>query len=647
VVPALPGGIGTVTALVANIINVSDPTFNGSWPMFFTGGGPYTTTWSQIGQDTGVIATGSLSSNIVKSVGRSYAWAWENVNKSHVGAISPITQYIVYNNQGSFLDLTEPGTISIAGGSNAVVGTSTQFSAAWVGRCLKIAPASGTTIPLTNALSRITSVTDATHLTINGTVAAPVSGVFQVYDPQATHVRLYATADGGATYFLIARNAFNPAAGITNSGLRFFDFANSEPPSFPFSSETAQLNNLPPPVGTFVKEYQGRLAVFGVPGALQSFFYTNVEATLVGQPQESCAPLNQVTLPIQNAQLNGFMQLPGSAIVWSDKQDMFCVTGLLTDNLVSATATQQGAQISRLPYALGCASPYAVTVTSLGGFWLTPNDEIWLFTDRYAPRNVGRPIQDILQSMAPGAERLAKAVYYHTANRNWLCFVVAANGSTYNNTILVLDLDLLASNGEASYYTFDMATNSPAWWVFQPGTVDPGTGNWLPRCDAIEVVYETGGLVRIMCGQVNLIQDIDYVFGGFGTEIAVPNGTVTLHPFGNENPFLIKRPTFVRFNTNRDPSMLATDGWSFAVQGIDDDFYTFFNPLTLNLVPGQNDTSALCGNPDFTGGLAFRIGGVNFVMGRRLKFQINFPSAPGSNYQLRSIQMGYGANPPN
>jgi hypothetical protein len=95
-------------------------------------------------------------------------------------------------------------------------------------------------------------------------------------------------------------------------------------------------------------------------------------------------------------------------------------------------------------------------------------------------------------------------------------------------------------------------------------------------------------------------------------------------------------------------------GWSFAVLGIDDDFYGFDNPLTLDLVPGINDTASLGGNPSqYTIGSPFRIsqelfkvGGVNFVMGRRLQFVVNFPSQPGENYQFRSVQIGFGPSPP-
>jgi hypothetical protein len=310
--------------------------------------------------------------------------------------------------------------------------------------------------------------------------------------------------------------------------------------------------------------------------------------------------------------------------------------------------------------------------------------------------------------------------YYHTNNRNWLALAIPANSGTFNNTLLVLDIDLLASNGSPSYFTFDMATNSPSWYIFNPGTplihtvldvpialtgsptvffpdstanmlvgtellFDAGTPNeetvtisaflagvpvatfqhfhnvnatiqsgvFVPRCDSLEVIYEQAGAVRLLVGQVDLIQDVDAISGGLGTEVVIPNAGVTLHAWGNDSAYLIKRPGFVRFTTNRDPSLLASDGWSFQVQGVDDDFFTFTDPLVLDLVPGVNDSSTLGGNPDFTGGLAFRhspelyrIGGVNFVMGRRLKFVVNFPSGTGVNYQLRGIQLGVGANPP-
>jgi hypothetical protein len=636
--------VGTSTFI--NVAGVTDTSFNGT-VLAISGNTTNTWSWLQMGQNVSS-SGGTLNSNISKAVGRSYALAWENANKFHVGPPSPATQYILYATQNGTISLTEPGTVT-TNGTTTVTGTTTVFTAAWVGRSLWVATL--------GSVGRIVSVQSATQLTLAAAAPAAVGQVFQVFDPQSTHIRLYQTGDGQATYFRTQRNAWVPSATtLPASGLQFQDNGNSEPPNFPFTTEVVQSTNLPPPVGQFVNEYQGRLVVYGVPGAAQSFFYSNQESTSIGLPQESFAPLNQVTLPIQNASLNGMLEFPGSAVLWSDKQDMFRLTGLLVDNTVSGIATsnaaaQQGASIARLPYALGCATPFAAEITPLGGIWLTSNGEVWLFTDRYAPRNIGRPVQDILSSILPQNLKLARMKYYHTNTRNWLALAVAANSASYNNTVLVLDLDLLASNGSPSYFTFDMATNSPAWWVFQPGTAQGG--NWLPRCDSIETIYETNGIVRLVVGQTDLIQDIDFQ-GGIGTEIAIPNGQLTLHPYGNDSPFLIKRPGWVRFNTNRDPSMLANDGWSFAIQGIDDDFYTFFNPLTLTLTPGQNDSSTLGGNPDFSGGLAFRhspelykIGGVNFVMGRRLKFQVNFPSAAGSAFQLRSIQLGFSSQPPN
>lgn len=635
------------TSILMNVSLVTDTSFNGSFVITIVDGTHFS--YTQFGQDT-TSSGGTVNTSITKAIGRSYAYAWENANKFHIGAQSPATQYIQYNAQNGTLNMVEPGTVSIVSGNVQVVGVGTFFTPAWVGRSLWV----------TNlgTVGRILSVTNNNLLTLATVPGASfATQQFQVYDPQSTHLRIYATGDGQATYFRIARNGWVPTAvTLTAAGLTYFDAANSEPPNFPFTTETAQPNNLPPPIGQFINEYQGRLCVFGVPGALQSFFYSNQEATSIGLPQESFAPLNQVTLPIQNAQLYGMVELPGSAILWSDKQDMFRLTGLLTDNTVtgiaqSNAATQQGASIARLPYNLGCANPFAVDITPLGAIWVTSNAEVWLFTDRYAPRNIGRPIQDILNTIFPPNLKLIRAKYYHTNTRNWFVLTIPANGASFNNTVLILDLDLLASNGSPSYFTFDMATNSPSWYIWQPGTTIGG--NWVNRCDALEVVYEQGGIVRLMVGQVDLIQDIDYAQGGFGTEIAVPNGTVTFHPWGNDHPFVIAKPGWIRFNTNRDPSMLASDGWTFQAIGIDDDFYTFADPLTLALTPGVNDSSTLGGNPDRLGGLAFRhspelfkIGGVNYIAGRRLKFQVNFPSGTGVNYQFKSVQLGFSAQPP-
>jgi hypothetical protein len=640
-----PGGNGIG---FINIAGVVDTSFNGTF-VLVSGNGTSTFTWSQFGQNT-TSTGGTFSTGITKAVGRSYAIAWENANKPHVGAPSPSTQFIQYNNQNGIILLIEPGAVTVSG--TAVTGIGTFFTAAWIGRSLWV---SGT-----GSLGRIIAVLSATSMTL--ATAGTASGSFQVYDPQATHLRLYETADGQATYFRVQRNAWVPSS-VSNlgSGLQFFDSGNSEPPNFPFTTETSQLNNIPPPIGSFLYEYGGRLLVFGVAGAVQSFFYSNSETTSIGMPQESFAPLNQVTLPIQNAKLNGMLEFPGQLIMWSDKNDMFRMTGLLTDNSVlnvaqTQTGAQQGASISSLPYSLGIANPYASDMTPLGGIWLTQNAEIWLFTGTYAPRNIGRPVQDILNSIPKANLSLARAKYFHANNRNWWAIAIPA-GSGFNNTILVLDLDLLASNGSPSYFTFDMASNSPSWYVFQPGpVVTQGTPPQTlihPRCDSIESVYEAGGAVRLLIGGIDLIQDIDYQSFNLGSEITVPGANVGLHAYGNDSAYLIKRPGFFRFNTNVDPSTLGPDGWSFQVQGIDDDFYTFAAPLLLNLTPGVNDVASLCGNPNLSAGESFRfspalfkVGGVNFVMGRRLRFVVNFPALIGNNYALSNIQVGFGVTPP-
>jgi hypothetical protein len=285
-----------------------------------------------------------------------------------------------------------------------------------------------------------------------------------------------------------------------------------------------------------------------------------------------------------------------------------------------------------------------MAMTPLGGIWLTNNSELWLFTDRYAPRNIGRPVQDILNSIDPGQLNLSRMKYYHTELRNWVALSIPANGSTIPNKVLILDLDLLASNGSPSYFVFDMATNHPSWYVYDVNA-------W-----ALEQVYEVGGLVRLVAanqlnGSLAGLNDIDYQGTGFGSEFAVA-GSVTLHAWGNDSAYQIKRPGFFRFSTNRAPQDFLTDGWQFQAQGIDGGYYSFEEPLRMNMVPGQNDQSTLSfsrlitGTPFTHAPETFKVGSVNFVAGRRIRFQIVFPPTIGINFQLRSIQIGSSASPP-
>jgi hypothetical protein len=710
----VPGGNGI--GMVNVTVSSGDTSFAGTF-VVLTGSGTATLTWAQQGQNTALLTpTGTVNTNITKSVGRSYAYAWENANKSHVGAPSPVTQYIQYNAQNGVIQLIEQGLIaSFSGvGNRTITGSGTAFTSAWVGQALWVAGI--------GFAGFIASVQSATQMTLSTNPSSTTTNAqFQIFDAQATHIRLYETADGGATYYRTQRNAFvSSATTLIAAGLQFFDNANSEPPNFPFTTEISQLYNVPPPVGAFLKEYQARLLIYGgtIPG--QTFFYTNIESTTIGLPQESCAPLNQITLPIQNANISGMADLPGSLIIWSDKQEMFRLTGLLSDNTplgqaaqTANTAVGLGTSIVSLPYNLGCANPFAVAITPLGAIWVTSNRELWLYTDKYAPRNIGRPIQNLLRNILPSQLSQIRLTYYHSLDRNWVS-IAFPNGTT-NNVLVHLDLDLLASNGQPSFFTFDMATNHPAFWVYNIA------------CNALEVVYEQQGAVREVVGSIDLIQDVDYQTGLFGTETPVTGAGFTTQAWGNDSAFMLKRPGWMRFTTNRDPSVLqsevtvlisaisrtlntvtvttstnhglaansivfiggvldktyngtfeilsvpalnqftyvqvganssssggtASGGWSFAALGIDDDFYTFASPLALALTPGVNDTSSLCGNPNLSSGEAFRhspelfrIGGVNFVMGRRIQFQVNFPSGIGVNYALRSIQLGFGASPP-
>jgi len=569
----------------------------------------------------GASSGGTSTVQITKTVGRSYEYAWENANTGHVSAPSPASQYVPYNNQIGTINCIEPGTVSVAGFSTTVVGTNTFFTSAWIGRKIWIDTGIG--------VSRfVTAVADATHLSIETSLGggAVTNANFQIFDAQATHIRLYATGDGGTVYLRIARNAFDPTQALATSGLQFIDTANSEPPNAPFTNEIDQKQNVPPPIGAFLQDYQGRVLVYGVPGALQSFFYSNIESTVVGQPTESFALLNEITLPVGESQLNGMANLPTGLIIWSSKQDMFKLTGTLSDNTV-ANAQQLGASIQRLPYKIGCASPYATAVTSLGVFWLSSDREVWLFTDHYAPKNVGKPIQNLLNR----AQRIqfAKMKNYKSGDRNWLALALSLDQSVQNNTLLLLDLDLLASNGQPSYFTFDMATNQPTWYVYNR------------NCESIEAAFDSVSKNHLLVGEADLITDVDWTDGYYTvtSELSIPNSSLTLHAVGNQDPELIKTGRWMRVTTNQQPKYLSTQGWNWNILAYDDDKYILgINPQTVKLVPGVDSPSQVFGleySP-----AVFRFGGVRSVKGRRFQVQCNFPSGPGF-YELRGYQVSY------
>jgi len=627
---------GFTTGQYVTISGVADSSFNSAsgttQQISVTGSASFT--FAQVGTDIGSTG-GTATVQITQTVGRSYQYAWENANTGHVSAPSPASQFVKYSNQIGTIDLVEPGTISFIGGSTAVTGVGTSFSAAWAGKLLWTETLAGGT----GQTAFIQSVTDGLHMTLAAPYPALVSASgsrFMVIDPQVTHVRLYETGDGGSVYFRTARNvvAFGSGGGIgASSGLRFTDTSNSQPPNAPFTSEITQNFNVPPPIGKYVADYQGRPIVFGVPGAQQSFFYGNMETTVVGQPPESFAPLNQVTLPIGDGIINGWANLPTGAVIWSNHQDMFKLAGLLTDNTVS-NQFQLGATIQRLPYRLGCGSAFATTVTNLGVFWLTGDRQVMLFTDHYAPKNVGIPIQDILNRIN-GRISFARMKNYKRGERNWLALAVSLDSSTFNNKLLLLDLDLLASNGQPSYFTFDMATNQPTWYLFDI------------NCECIETALDNLSQNHLLCGDVDLITDADYHTNDFtiASEQNVSGGTVTLHALGNENPELIKQIDWLRANTNQLPSALQAQGWSFGILQYDDEQWVLNAVNTGNLVtltPGVN--SDVIVRPLENSPADFRLNqGQLFAKGRRLQLQVNFPSTPG-NWEFRGFQVRYTNN---
>lgn len=616
---------GLSTGQYVGISGVTDTSFNTATGVaaLITVTGATTFTYPNIGSPT-TSGSGTVTLGITQTVGRSYQWAWENANVQNLSAPAPASQYVKYASQTGTIDLVETGTVATAATSFAVVGTGTSFTSAWVGRSLWIEGVG-------NA-GAIANVTDSTHLNLTLNISPTLSGRrYMVYDPQSTHLKLYATGDGGAVYFLYGRNAWNPA-GTTPlaAGLEFTDTANSAPPNAPFSSEITQIYNVPPPIGTFLDLYQGRPILYGVPAAPSTFFYGNIEATSVGQGPENFAPLNTVTMPTGDAQLNGSANLPTGFILWSNHQDMFKMTGLLSDNTV-ASAGQLGATIQRLPYKIGCASPYATAVTPLGAIWLSSDREVWLFTDHYAPKNVGKPKQTTLNRINGARLPFAKMAYYKRGDRSWLCLAIALDSSTFNNKLLVLDLDLLASNGQPSFFTFDMATNQPTWYEFDI------------NCEGICTAFDTNSVNHLFTGDVDLVTDADWQ-PGFFTAAAEQNvpGNCRLHAFGNENPQMVKTFDWMRAMTNQFPQNLPSQNWIWQVFRYDDDKYVVGLPddngNTVTLRPGVDSNSNIFGL-EYSPAL-FKFGATRSSKGRRFQINTQFPSAPGL-YELRGFQIEY------
>jgi hypothetical protein len=600
-------------------------------PFVHASGQPWTPNMQLYYVEITIYTLGGGPGNITKVIGRSYTWAWENANTGQVSAPSPATNYVPETATLNIIEAVEAGSAT-----TTLLGTTVQISnatvsPAWVNRQMWISGIGGAGL-ITAVNTTLNTVTLQT-----GAPSAQTNVVYQIYDEQSTNIRLYATGDGQPVYFRIQRNAWVPTAtDPSGAGLVFIDNDNSEPPDGEFTQEIQQLYNIPPPIGTYVAQYQSRLQVFGVAGAPQSFFYSNFENTSVGLPWDSFAPLNQVTMPMGNAQLRGVAALPTGQILWSSEQDMFKLTGLLTDNVVSTDA-QLGATVQQLPYKIGCASFYAVQVTSLGAIWLSSDRQVWLFTDHYAPKNIGQPVQDILNTINGARLQYARMYYYKQGEKNWLELSIATGASTFNNVKLILDIDLLASNGQASFFTFDMATNQPTWYVYNV------------NCEADEVVVDSNSIWHTLSADVDVIIETDWTpyqvtatrpaYFSIGAEQTIAGAGFTTHALGNEAPEIIKNLGFLRVTTNQLPKYLSSQGWKWVVNVYDDDKYVLgVQANTVSLVPGVDSSNKTVSLE--SSAASFRFGGVRYAIGRRFQFQTNFPSLPGF-WEFRSFQVKY------
>ncbi len=549
--------------------------------------------------------------------GRKYAFASVNNNslpRAHVSTRSPETAFQIMTAQKAEVEAVQTGTITTSG--TAVTGTSTTFHREWIGMKLWIESV--------GTVGYISAYTSATAMTLSTSAGSHSGKRFFVYDPQVTHIRWYATANGGAVFLRIGQTTFDPTQTTTTlAGLRNDDNNNAEPgeTGASYTTEESEDYNDPPPIGQWLKEWQGRILMFGVPevanadGNLQTVFYSNVERTVVGCPGDSFAPFNRFTLPIGGALIGGAGILPTGLILFSTKNHMFKITGYLEDQVITDNFGIASTLV-RLPFDVGCCSPSAVKETPQGLFWISPENQLWWYNDVEFPRYVGLPVQDILNTIAPSQKGDIKMAYRRKDQKEWLVITFPkASGTSHNDQGVILDLT-------------GFNPDSPN---FYPFTGD--FGGLLAHIDAF-------GTNHLIAGGQGKIFDLDY--NGSDSVISEDSsitGSVTFHAVGNDTPSVIKDLKWVRFRVNTDPSDIVTATaaqiWNFATLGVNDDQYTFAAPLTLALIPGVD-------SPDEMGTFThaptlFKLDREKLMKANRIQFKCTFPTA-AADWELREIQ---------
>lgn len=352
----------------------------------------------------------------------------------------------------------------------------------------------------------------------------------------------YATLDGGGDFFFHSQN---PITQLCLDDGRDDTLINT--------AIRGSLINNPAPIGTYLTKGHNRIFIHGIPGALQDVAYSGYERITVGRPESCFPPNNRLRLAIGADAVQATGMLQTGVVIWSRSNEMFIFKGAPED-IVTDAPVQFTAQLDELPWHQGANSHYSVQNTPRGVQWWASDESVQLWNGAYfgdivGPKELSVNIAPILQRSTRGYEFTAQSAWFNWQEREWYVLALGLDGSTTFNRLLI----------------FDMAGSE----IFMSDT----------PCESISLRESSDGTTHLFIGSLGGVWELPVLSEAIGGVAPVKTSTpATMAAWwqsgwaGNDNPETVKL-----FRTGH----LITDqgGMALTTQLVDDETYTFLNPL--------------------------------------------------------------------
>lgn len=310
---------------------------------------------------------------------------------------------------------------------------------------------------------------------------------------------LFISADGGNVRYLRTDTAGDPIVSGNTTGN--IDISVTAITRDTLTPET-DFNNTPPANAFFMFRWKDRICLCDFRGAItrQQLQYNGYESCYYGVPWESWPPLNIINIPNKGDAIRGGVETPQGALILGE-QDSYLLSGYPTDKVSGPEASVSVTEhLEQLGWQLGTRSPYTITNSPFGTWWLDQNKRIQLWAWEGFPVEVGLGLRGDLDDIqdTDAARNMAEGVWYqHGEDAGVYALTASTSGSTNNRMYFV-----------TAYK--DPQTNQ---MVFAPAVADIAA-----QCLCVADVAGTKRLFIGVVDRLREIWDLNLAGAGWGTQ---------------------------------------------------------------------------------------------------------------------------------